>query len=341
MRRAAILAAALACLISSAGAQQADPPPVLTDDQVRDNLRQALIDADFKERPVRTILDSLATLARVNIVPAPRGLKGIEKPVTIESAGLSVAEALDKLAAAAELRYIVRDGIVVVSDAETLKSLAKPRRVFIVETPSKEDLAIHKRLGETIVNVELVGEHWREAMNLLQGLAKAQMVHDRAVVKDPDAKVTLKLTSVSVATAARLLAEQLGCTYVIWNKVVFITDGATIDRMVDTYAAGKIGEKRAAAEWESAATPADRKLKQQILEKTVSAEFAGAPAREAFATIAKLGGIRVVLDVPENRAATPLTLQLKDTPLQMALDTATAQAGLKWTIRDGAVHVTE
>ena len=341
MRVGPIIAAGILFLLAAATWPAPKGEPPLTDDQARENLRQNKPEAGFKDRAIQDVVDSLAASGRVSVVLLSPDGKAPAKTITLDAAGLTVSDAFDRLTAASGLAWAVRDGVVLVATPETLKRYEKAPRLPGPEPSSAADRHAYKRLKETVVRVAFAGKPAMEAVKSLEELVAVQIVVDRSAVRDGDRPITLKLTGVTAGVAAQLLAEQMGLACVIWKGVVFFSSEKDVREIPEADAARTAAEKKAAEEWEKSATPADRALKKLLQEKKVSLDFRDKPAREAFDAIAKLGGIRIVIDATAPGSLRPVTMKWNDATFETVIGAAVNQMGLKSAISKGAVHITK
>ena len=86
-------------------------------------------------------------------------------------------------------------------------------------------------------------------------------------------------------------------------------------------------------------TPADRAVRHKLEDTTVSFTFNEQPLDEAMGFLAELGKINIVIDHGKVEAGKTVTLKLTDVSLLTAVKLSVEQVGLKWTVRDGILFV--
>ena len=88
---------------------------------------------------------------------------------------------------------------------------------------SNEDRVVYQKLDDTIVSFTFNEQPLEEAIDFLSTLGGVNIVVDKRKV-EPGKTVTLKLSSVPLLTAVKLVTEQVGLKWVIRDGVVFVSD---------------------------------------------------------------------------------------------------------------------
>ncbi len=86
-------------------------------------------------------------------------------------------------------------------------------------------------------------------------------------------------------------------------------------------------------------TAADRAVYQKLESAVVSFTFSEQPLEEAFDFLQTLAQVNIVLDKRAVEAGKTVTLKLNNVELVTAIKLVCEQVGLKWTVRDGVVFV--
>ena len=87
--------------------------------------------------------------------------------------------------------------------------------------------------------------------------------------------------------------------------------------------------------------PGDRVVYQKLDATIVSFTFNEQPLEEALDFLQTLGKVNIVLDKKKVEAGKTVTLKLNDVPLGTAVKLLCEQIGLKWTVRDGIVFMSD
>ena len=88
-------------------------------------------------------------------------------------------------------------------------------------------------------------------------------------------------------------------------------------------------------------TTADRAARQKLENTIVSFTFSEQPLEEAIDFLQTLAKVNIVLDKRKVEAGKTITLKLNDVELQTAVKLVTEQVGLKWTVRDGVIYISD
>ncbi|KPJ51922.1 MAG: hypothetical protein AMS16_07135, partial [Planctomycetes bacterium DG_58] len=91
------------------------------DRKVRQQLEETIVTFTFNEQPLAEAIDYLQTLGSVNIVPDRSKLEDPDQTITLKLANVPLGTAIKLLAEQLGLRYVIRDGIVFISDEEGIK----------------------------------------------------------------------------------------------------------------------------------------------------------------------------------------------------------------------------
>ena len=91
------------------------------DRKVRQQLEETVVSFTFNEQPVMEALDFLQTLGNVNIVPDRSKFEDPNKTITLKLTNVSLETAIKLLTEQLGLKWIIRDGIVFISDEEGIK----------------------------------------------------------------------------------------------------------------------------------------------------------------------------------------------------------------------------
>jgi len=89
------------------------------DERVYEKLEDAVVSFTFTDQPLTEAVDFLAVLSGVNIVLDRRDVEG--KTVTLKLKNVSLVTALNFVTAQVDLKWTVKDGVVVVGDADATK----------------------------------------------------------------------------------------------------------------------------------------------------------------------------------------------------------------------------
>ena len=94
------------------------PPEPPADRKVRQKLEETVVSFTFVDQPVMEALAFLQTLGGVNIVPDRSKFQDPDLTVTLKLTNVKLATALNLLTEQIDLKWIVRDGLVFISDEE-------------------------------------------------------------------------------------------------------------------------------------------------------------------------------------------------------------------------------
>jgi type II secretory pathway component HofQ len=187
------------------------------------------------------------------------------------------------------------------------------------------------------VSFDFVDTNLDEVLRFLHALAGVSIVLDPHVGGQKDARVTLALTNVSLASALDLVTHLCGLSYGLRSEAVWLTTPKRLEAYrarttAELERRRKAGPAPEPPEWENRIRTA---LKQKV-----SFEFAETALGEVLRFLKALTGVDFVLD-PElaERGKEPVTLALTNVSLASALDLITDQTGLSYVLKDGAVHI--
>ncbi len=91
----------------------------------------------------------------------------------------------------------------------------------------------------------------------------------------------------------------------------------------------------------AAQSAADRLVYQKLENTIVTFTFNEQPLEEAVDFLQTLAKVNIILDKKKVEAGKTVTLKLNDVPLQTAVRLLCEQVGLKWTVRDGVVFMSD
>ena len=91
------------------------------DRKVRQQLEESVVSFTFNEQPVMEALDFLQTLGNVNIVPDRTKFEDPDRTITLKLTNVPLETAIKLLTEQMGLKYVIRDGIVFISDEEGIK----------------------------------------------------------------------------------------------------------------------------------------------------------------------------------------------------------------------------
>ncbi len=89
--------------------------------KVRQQLEETVVSFTFNEQPVMEAIDFLQTLGKVNIVPDRSKFEDPAKTVTLKLDNIPLETAIKLLTEQLGLKWVIRDGVVFISDAEGVK----------------------------------------------------------------------------------------------------------------------------------------------------------------------------------------------------------------------------
>jgi hypothetical protein len=318
-------------------AQAADPArthltekPTDLDRKVLKQIQETKVSFDFNDRPLVEVVDFVMTLCTTNIVPERTKFVDPETKITFKMTNASLETVFDRLLEQEGFAWLIRDGVVVISDEAGIKeAAAAAARSHLTEKPTDADGKVLRRLQETIVSFEFNEQPVMEALVFLENQGSVNILLDRNKLEDPAPVVTLKLRNVSLDTALKLVTEQLGLTFIIRDGLVFISDEkgvqevpvAVIDAQGETIVKA-LGEKKVSFN-----------LEDQTLEEAVAFLGTLASANIAVDPRAKLG------EQPAREAT--VTLKLKDVSVWQAVRELSAAAGLHVIVSEQLVLLTD
>ena len=91
------------------------------DRKVRQQLEETVVSFTFNEQPVMEALEFLQTLGSINIVPDRSKFEDPAKTITLKLSNVSLETAIKLLTEQLGLKWVIRDGVVFISDAEGIK----------------------------------------------------------------------------------------------------------------------------------------------------------------------------------------------------------------------------
>jgi len=301
------------------------------DRKVLGQLQETIVSFTFNEQPVMEALDFLQTLGNVNIVRDRGKFARPEPKVTLKLSNVSLETALKLLTEQLGLTFIIRDGVVFISDEKGIEAAAAAAaRIPLTDKPTDADRKVLKMLQETIVSFTFNEQPVMEALDFLQTLGNVNIVVDRKGFRDAKPTVTLKLTNVPLEAAIKLLTEQLGLTFVIRDGGVFISDEKGIAEGPVTVIDGESGEA----------------IVKALGEKKVSFDLKDQTLREAVAFLSTQSGVNLAADPRAKVGDKPaldakVRLKLKDVSVWQAVRELAAAAGLNVIASEQLVLLTD
>jgi hypothetical protein len=222
-----------------------------------------------------------------------------------------------------------------VSRSEGFGWTVEGESIVITDRAKGPEFRLERKLRDTVVSFDFKDEPVMKAVDFLQTAATVNIIIlDRAKI-DPAKKVTLKMEGVTVEAAIRGLGTQLGLSPVISDRMVFLCDPESLKPQPP----GPPPSPSRGGGWLLAgrATPADLEVREKIRKETVSVEFKNLPLKDALDELAEKGKVKIVL----SGKAHPVTLKLNNVSVETALTLLAQQVGLKCSIVDGKVLVSD
>lgn len=304
--------------VEKKGAAAAPLPGETPEDlKVRTALDQTLVSVDFRETPAAQAVETLAKLAKLNIVLDRRILfLRPEVRVTLTVKDVPLGRVLRLVAQQTEMLYVVRGGVVFLSDEEGLREppvrevydvadLAAPR---VGQRPPPQG----RTAEEVIYNLMDLIRQTVEPGTWDEGSGNSAHVFEGRIVIVHTPQVQRKV---------RELLAELRRTRGLAAKV-------------------PPGEPARPAPPED--RPEARKLRRALDETRVNVDFSEVPHLKALEQLARMGDINIVPDrarFEDPEAA--VTLRLKDVSLGTALRLLVGQMGMEHAVRDGVVLVSD
>ncbi len=293
-------------------------------------MKETKISFLFNDQPGNEVVEYLGTAGNINICLDPRYYS---KTITLTGVNDTLEEVVRTTVGALELGACFHHGVLIFTDAEGMKRLDNVLAVpFFPEKPSKEDLALQKRLRETVVSFVFNEQPIPEVFEYLGTVGNVNLVLDRRPIRE-DATVSLKLTNVSLETALDLLYAQIGVTRTVHGGVVVISDRKTVERWhaatseVPIAKGGEKDEKNLA-------------LRKILLETKISFVFQDQTVKEGIEYLAGIAKFNLVWDpAVKLEAGRVVTLKLTNVGVATALQLLLDQGDLACEIRDGKVVI--
>ncbi|MHC5054290.1 MAG: STN domain-containing protein [Planctomycetota bacterium] len=278
---------------------------------------------EFVDTPLTEAIAFCQILTKVSMVIGPDAAeaKGT-MPITLKVTNESLGAALRRILAVAGLDYAFAGRAIYVSTPEGVAAaMREEAQVRLVERGIEEraardgwEPALRKILSRK-VTTELVDTPFTEAVLFLQTLFETTITIDAAVPEEKRrASVTLKAPSRQFAVALRQICDAVGLDYSVVGRAIVIT--------------------MPEPEWA-------REFRAKLERRKVSFEFKDTPLTEAVAFLQILTKVSVIVDpvAARKNGATPVTLNVTNERLDVALRRVLVPAGLDWTLVGHAVFI--
>lgn len=108
--------------LAGAAFAQSDAP----NRRIRQALDEAVVSFSFEDQPLDQAVEFLGTLGNVNIV-LDRAKVDVKKTITLKLKNVTLGTAVKLITEAAGVKYVIRDGVVFISDEEGTKELPVTR----------------------------------------------------------------------------------------------------------------------------------------------------------------------------------------------------------------------
>jgi hypothetical protein len=323
-----------------------------TVDEEADAARRAIVEKlnthipqlDFKDAPLREVVNYLSRQVGVNIVLDPKLLAeagaGADE-VTLRLQGVPFRDALRYLLMQKGLTFVVEEHALVVVPLDGARA-ERP-----VGPAAKEAAEARARLVEKlktpIPQVDFVDAPLREVLSFVSREMGVNIVLDAKALAGAgaDAKVSLALKGVPFGEVLRYVLRLKGLTFVVEDyALVVVTLEDAAGRAVaeaDAVQAGLV-EKRAAAEAAAARARLDEKLNTRIPQ----VDFTDAPLKEVLDFLGREMDVNIVIDpkvLADGGADGDITLQLKDVPFREVLKFLLRQKDLTFVVEANAIVV--
>lgn len=307
MKRTAWLAVVF--LVSGAVWAQQAGPAATPEEVLTGRLEQTKVNFDLKDAPSTEALLAAAKYARIPLILDPRaqskGRPAGEIRITIQAHDVSMAEFLDSILEPAGLRFIVADGVVMVTD----------RR----DAPPVMDSGVSKEMLEMLDGKRLTAQGpsalrtMTESAVKLAGLEVRYDVRRKPPASAPDAVFALYDVPARqwVNWAARL--EDL--VWTVEERTVVLTDRMTL---------------------------ADFGVRRQLRQERVTFTFDNQPLTEVLNFLATKGQVNIVLDRKSLKdAGRKISLRKVNVTEEEAIAEVAGMLGLRHACRAGVVVITD
>jgi hypothetical protein len=174
-------------------------------------VKNCVVEAKFKNRPLVDALDTLAEQSGVSIIVDGRVAKKARAEVTAKFGG-KLDTAVRLLTASVGLKHVVVDNVIYVTSPENAEGFKHEK----------------KPLGD----IGLLAYKNRPLLDAIGDISG--WVLDSRVKQKADIRVTVKwLNHVDADTAIRLLTDMAGLRHVVVDGVVYITDAANAKKLME------------------------------------------------------------------------------------------------------------
>ena len=332
--------------------------PTEADRKVLKRLQETIVSFTFNEQPVMEALDFLQTLGTTNVVPDHSKFVAADEKVTLKLKDVPLDVAIKLLVEQLGLTYVIRDGVVLVTDEAGVKrAAAADARTGLAEKPTDADRKLLKRLQETKVSFTFNEQPVKGALDFLAAEGNINIVADEKVfgkrrhevtvrhydplmeifielpadvVREGELVVTLKVKDVTLETAIKLLVEQIGLAYVIRDGAVLVTDEKGIAETPVTVVVGEEGVR----------------IVKALEEKKVSFDFQEQTLQDAVEFLETKSGANILADPRAKAGGKPasdakVTLRLVDASAWDAVRQLATTTGLNVIVSEQAVLLTD
>jgi beta-lactamase regulating signal transducer with metallopeptidase domain/thiol-disulfide isomerase/thioredoxin len=193
------------------------------------------------------------------------------------------------------------------------------------EQALRDKLAQHVTFSLTDTPLDAVVDFFRTASD-------ANIVLDQRVRGGGDRRVTLSLTDVALEDALGLIVKAVEFDWTIYKGVVFISEESRLKDL----------QKR--EQWLPEVEPGNEAT-QAKLDRAVTLSFTDTPLDAAVGFFHQASDMNIVLDQRVRADAGPVgkrvSLTLTNVPLKAALDIMLTMLDLHWTVRRGAIFISD
>lgn len=193
-----------------------------------------------KQHSVNIVLDALA-LRKHNLDPAT--------PVSMKGNGITLGSALNLVLRPLNLRYVVRDEVVVVtSGAKGIQNLKSDAVISVVDSGPSSAVSDFRNRSQLVMKIEEALSKPTEEILISATLEAAAgslaEAHGITIIFDPkavqegaialDSKVDLTFKGAKLSSALGLILEPLDLDYVIKNEVLLITTKINAEQYMES-----------------------------------------------------------------------------------------------------------
>lgn len=187
-----------------------------------------VVQVDYERQPLAEVLHDLAAETRIDVVIDPRVADKARVPITLTLNNVFLDTTLNVLAEMTELDWVWMDKIIYVTTRENAK-LRRDKAKALQEERAKLAALNQPALAWPMdppvrrVDVSCNEQSLNEVLQALGKTNNVNIVVDASVAEKAKRPVTANLTSVSLETAVRLLAEMGDLSPVQIDGVFFVT----------------------------------------------------------------------------------------------------------------------